>query len=136
MSHYETNAIMALPIAGFGNDTIFAAYKKQYELLESKGYCIKLNVMDNQENRIIKQFLIPKQCELMLVEPHNHCVNAAKHTIQMFNNHFISALAKTDSKFSLQLLDCLTPQVKNTLNEVEGILKLLLLLVTSNKSYS
>ncbi len=24
--HYETNMIMALPIAGFGNDTIFAAY--------------------------------------------------------------------------------------------------------------
>jgi hypothetical protein len=30
--------------------------------------------------------------------------------------HFISALATTDSKFPLQLLDCLTPQVASTLN--------------------
>jgi hypothetical protein len=60
MYHYEKNAIMALPIAGFGNGTIFTAYNKQYELLKSKGYCIKLNVMDNQASRIIKQFLTPK----------------------------------------------------------------------------
>ncbi len=60
--HYETNAIVALPIVGFGNDTIFAAYKNQYELLKSKGYFIKLNVIDNQASHIIKQFLTLKQC--------------------------------------------------------------------------
>jgi hypothetical protein len=52
----------------------------------------------------------------MLVEPNNHRVNAAEHTIQMFKNHFIGALATTDSKFPLQLWDCLAPQVKTTLN--------------------
>ncbi len=29
--HYETNAILALPISGFSNKIIFVAYKQQYE---------------------------------------------------------------------------------------------------------
>jgi hypothetical protein len=52
----------------------------------------------------------------MLVEPHNHHVNAAECAIQTFKDHFISALAMTDSKFPLQLWDKLTSQVENTLN--------------------
>ncbi len=52
----------------------------------------------------------------MLVEPHNHQVNAAEHTIQTFKDHFISALATTDSEFPLQLWDKLTSQVETTLN--------------------
>jgi hypothetical protein len=51
----------------------------------------------------------------MLVELHNHHVNAAECAIQTFKDHFISALATTDSKFPLQLWDKLTSQVKNTL---------------------
>ncbi len=45
----------------------------------------------------------------MLVEPNNHQVNAAKWAIQMFKDHFVSALATTDSKFPLQLWDHLAP---------------------------
>jgi hypothetical protein len=52
--HYESNAILALPIPGFSNNVIFAAYKQQYELLESKGFVIKLNMMDNQASNVIK----------------------------------------------------------------------------------
>jgi len=57
--------------------------------------------MDNQCTRQIKKSLTDKDCELMLVEPHNHRVNAAERTIQTFKDHFISALATTDSKFPL-----------------------------------
>ncbi len=46
--HYESNAILGLPISSFDDNTVFAAYKTQFEFLESKGYKIKLNVMDNQ----------------------------------------------------------------------------------------
>ncbi len=53
---------------------------------------------------------------MLLVKPHNHWVNAAERAIQTFKAHFISALATTDSEFPLQLWDCLTPQVENTLN--------------------
>ncbi len=52
--HYETNAILALPISGFSNDIIPAAYEQQHELLESKGLNIKLHVLDNQASVTIK----------------------------------------------------------------------------------
>ncbi len=69
--HYKTNAILALPIKGFSNKIIFATYQQQYNMLESKGYKIKLNVMDNQVTKVIKKFL-EKKCDLLLAEPHNN----------------------------------------------------------------
>jgi hypothetical protein len=97
--HYESNAILALPISGFNNNTIFAAYKTQFKFLESKGDKIKLNVMDNQRTKQIKKILTANNCYLLLVEPHNHCVNAAECAIQTFKDHFISSLAMIDSIF-------------------------------------
>jgi hypothetical protein len=119
--HYESNAILMLPISGFDNNTIFAAYQTQFEFLESKGNKIRSNVMDNHFNKQIKKFLTTNDCNLLLVEPHNHRVNAAEHTIQMFKDHFISALATTDSKFPLQLWDKFASQVKNTLNLMQAL---------------
>jgi len=63
-----------------------------------------------------QKFLTDKDCELMLVEPHNHRVNAAERAIQTFKDHFISALMMTDSEFPLQLWDKLTSQVETTLD--------------------
>jgi hypothetical protein len=70
--HYETNAILATPIAGLDDKSIFNAYKTHFEMLESKGYKPKVNVMDNQATKFIKKFLTEKECKLQLVEPHNH----------------------------------------------------------------
>jgi len=95
---------------------VFAAYKTQFDFLESKGYKIKLNMMDNQCTKQIKKILTDNICELMLVEPHNHHVNAAERAIQTFKDHFISPLTTTNSKFPLQLWDKLTSHVKTTLN--------------------
>ena len=67
-----------------------------------------------------QKFLTENYCELVLIEPHNHCVNAAKHAIQTFKYHFISALVTTNSKFPLQLWDKLTSQVKNTLTLMQA----------------
>jgi hypothetical protein len=114
--HYESNAILALPISGFSNDVIFRAYKEIYKMIESKGFVIRFNIVDNQASKVIKQFLTPKQCELMLVEPNNHRVNAGEPAMQTFKDHFVSALAIADSDFPLQLWDRLTQQVETTLN--------------------
>jgi hypothetical protein len=79
--HYKTNAILALPISGFSDKIIFAAYKQQYEMFKSRGHVIRLNVMDNQASQTIKKCLIKNQSKLMLVEPHNHRVDAAETAI-------------------------------------------------------
>jgi len=72
--------------------------------------------MDNQCTKQIKIILTDKYCELMLIEPHNHRVNAAECAIQTFKDHFISALAMTNNEFPLQLWDKLTSQVETALN--------------------
>ncbi len=38
--HYKSNTILALPITNFTDETIFTAYKQQFELLESRGHTI------------------------------------------------------------------------------------------------
>jgi hypothetical protein len=65
---------------------------------------------------VVKKYLTTKECKNMLIKPNNHRVNVAKRAIQTFKVHFISALTTRDSDFPLQLWDCLTPQVKATLN--------------------
>jgi hypothetical protein len=87
--------------------------------LNPKDTKIKLNVMNNQACCIIKNYLVSKQCNLMLVEPNNHQVNAAECAVQMLKAHFISALATSDSEFPLQLWDWLTNQVETTLNMLQ-----------------
>ena len=116
MYHYEANAILATPISGLDDKSIYNAYKHNFDELASKGFKPKLNVMDNQATKYIKNFLTEEECELQLVEPHNHRVNAAERAIQTFKDAFISALATTDKDFPLQLWDRLTPQVITTLN--------------------
>jgi hypothetical protein len=76
----------------------------------------KMNVMNNQATKYIKRFLTKKECNLQVVEPHNHRINAAERVIQMFKDAFIVALATTDCNFLLQLWDKLAPQVQDTLN--------------------
>jgi hypothetical protein len=119
--HDESNAILATPIAGLDDVSIFNAYKKYFEDLTAKGFKPKLNVMDNQATGHIKKFLTENNCKLQIVEPHNHRVNAAERAIQTFKGVFIAALATTDSDFPLQLWYWLTPQVKDTLNMLRAL---------------
>ena len=86
--HYESNSILADPIKGLDDKTIFEAYKKQFNELTKKGFKVKLNVMDNQATKYIKQFLNDNNCKLQLVKPHNHRVNAAERAIQTFKDAF------------------------------------------------
>jgi hypothetical protein len=122
MYHYKANAILAKPISGLDDISIFNTYKMQFEDLTSKGFKPKINIMDNQVTKHIKAFLTEQQCKLQLVDPHNHRMNAAERAIQIFKNAFIAALATTDSDFPLQLRDKITPQVQDTLNLMQASL--------------
>jgi hypothetical protein len=114
--HYELNCILADPITASNDKTIIEAYRKQFDNLTKKGFKLKLNVMDNQATKYIKQFLDKNKFKSQLIEPHNYCVNAAEQAIQTFKDAFIAALATTDANFTIQLWDQLTPQIQNTLN--------------------
>jgi hypothetical protein len=116
MYHYESNAIIATPIDGMDDRTIFEAYKKNFEMLEAKGFKVKLNVMDNQATKFIIKFQEEKNCKIQLVEPGNKRLNAAERAIQTWKDALIATLATTDRDFPLQLWDKLTPQVQDCLN--------------------
>ncbi len=96
--------------------SIFTAYKTYFEQFTAKGFKPKLNIMDNQATTHIKNNLTKNKCKLQVVEPHNHHVNTAKCTTQMFKAAFTAALASTDSDSPLHLWDQLTLQVEDTLN--------------------
>ncbi len=104
------------PIANLDDRIIFEAYKELLETLESKGYKPNMNVMDIQATKFIKQILTKKDCNLQVVEPHSHRVNAAERAIQTCKDAFIVTLATTDWEFPLQVWAKLAPQVQNTLN--------------------
>ena len=76
--------------------------------------------MDNQATKYSKNFLTTKGCDLQVVEPHNHRVNAAERAIQTFKDAFIVALAMTDSVFPLQVRNTLTLLWKSRI--IPGIL--------------
>jgi hypothetical protein len=67
MYHYKTNSILATRLANLDDKSIFEAFKAKFEMLEEKGYKPRVNVMDNQATKYIKQFLITKECKLQLV---------------------------------------------------------------------
>ena len=121
--HYKTNTILVKPIANVDDRSMFAAYKEIFETLEEKGYKPKMSVMANQAMKYIKQFLTKKECDLQLVKPHNHHVNAAERAIHTLKDAFIAALATTNWDFPLQLWDRLAPQVHDTLSELNTCLK-------------
>jgi hypothetical protein len=55
--HYKSNAILVILISGMDDVSIFKAYKKQFDLLTAKGLKPKINIMDNQATKHIKNFL-------------------------------------------------------------------------------
>jgi hypothetical protein len=65
-------------IKNLDDHSIYKAYKEVFKMLEAKGYKPKMNVMDNQVTKYIKQFLTIKKCNLQVVDSHNHRVNAAE----------------------------------------------------------
>jgi hypothetical protein len=91
-----------MPIAGLDSISIFNAYKMLFDVLTSKRFKPKINIMDNQATKDIKAFLMEQQCKLQLVEPHNHRMNAAARAIQTFKDASIATLATMDSEFPLQ----------------------------------
>jgi hypothetical protein len=103
MYMYKPNAILATPIAGLDDTRIYNAYKSDFKELTRKGFKLKLNAMDNQGTKHIKELLIREECKLHLVKPHNHRVNATERSIQTLKDAFIAALATTDCNFPLQL---------------------------------
>jgi hypothetical protein len=90
--------------------------KKGYDRLTFAGFKPCLNIMDNEASTAVKRQIVTSGATYQLVEPHNHCVNAAERAIRTWKNHFIACLCSTDPSFPVRLWDKLIPQAELTLN--------------------
>jgi hypothetical protein len=61
-----------------------------FDELTANGFKPKINIMGNQAINHIKKFLTEQQCNLQLVKPHNHRMNATERAIHTFKDKFIA----------------------------------------------
>ena len=92
------------------------AYTSIYEYLTMKGFKPKLNVTDNKCSKLLKRYIQSQDVDILLVEPDNYRLNAAKRAIQTFKNHFVAGLASINPAFPMQLGCYLLCQAELTLH--------------------
>ena len=113
---WTTNAILATPIKDAKDESMVAAFKKNIEYLEERGFKPSFNIIDNVASKAIREYLKKAKVGIQLVEPHNHRVNAAERAIRTFKNHFISGLSMGDNKFPTVLWSKLVNQAQRSMN--------------------
>jgi hypothetical protein len=113
---YDSNAILAEPIANRRDTSIRNAISKLHQRLRRAGVIPKTHILDNEASNLLKSYFTTEEMEWQLVPPHTHRANAAERAIRTFKNHFIAGLCSTDPNFPVYLWDQLIPQAELTLN--------------------
>jgi hypothetical protein len=113
---YDLNAILVRAMPSKNDEAMIATLKDILTILNTRGYALRLNVMDNECSKAFKAHIRRNNMDIHLVPPCNHRVNTAERAIATFKEHFISALATVDKDCPLQLWDNFLPKVELTLN--------------------
>jgi hypothetical protein len=117
---YDSNAILAEPIANRKATTLLAATKKMHNILRLKGRKPQTHYLDNECSDIMKDYFKQNDIQHQLVPPGQHRTNAAERAIRTFKNHVIAGLCSVDDNFPIQLWDRLIPQAIITINLLRG----------------
>ena len=91
-------------------------FKNVYDYLLERSLSPNLHLLDNECSCAIQYFIKREKADIQLVEPHNHCVNAAKPVVKAVKYHIIAALPIVDSIYLLRLWVGFIPQIQHTLN--------------------
>jgi hypothetical protein len=113
---YDGNAILAEPMRSRTDNAAIAAYRTILSCLKKAGLAPKLQRLNNEASRALKDFLDDQEIDWQLVPPYCHRRNAAERAIRTFKNHFIAGLCSTDPNFNMGLWDKLIEQCELTLN--------------------
>ena len=74
---------MALPPMPSREDvSMITAFEDIYNELNTKQHKLKLYVLNNECSRTVKKIVEAQQTAIQIVEPHNHCVNAAEPAVK------------------------------------------------------
>ena len=114
--HYDSNAILGLPLKNRQANTITSAWKQLDKKLAQAGEVTNTWILDNEVSGELKAAMEKRKASFQLVPPHSHRANAAERAIQTFKNHYKSGLASLDPDFPVQEWDRLLDQAFLTLN--------------------
>ena len=114
--HYDSNAIIGLPLKNRQSDTITAAWQTLHNKLTSAGVQPNTRILDNEASQDLKHAMTKSKTSYQLVPPHTHRANAAERAIQTFKAHFTAGLASLDPDFPVNEWDRLLEQAFITLN--------------------
>jgi hypothetical protein len=117
---YDSNAILAEPIASRSAAAILKGYQNLHKRLCRSGLRPKLQRLDNECSAALKEYMTDENVDYQLVPPGVHRRNAAERALRTFKNHFIAGLCSVDKDFPLHLWDRLLPQAIATLNMMRG----------------
>ena len=99
--HYDSKTIHVVTIPNFRAATNQDEWQKTINTLISKGYQIQHCILDNACSQDLKAAFSNHNIYYHLLPPADHLVNAAKHAIHTFKNHFIAILSTVDFNFPL-----------------------------------
>ena len=101
----DSNSILAEPMKSRSGTEMRRAHQTIFECLSKRGFRPKLQRLDDEVSRELKEFMEEKDVDFQLTPTHSHRRNAAERAIRTFKNHFIAILCGTDPDFPLILWD-------------------------------
>jgi hypothetical protein len=113
---YDGNAILAQPMQARDDKSSIEAYTIVLNRLKKAGLAPKLQRLDNEASRALKDFFDEQDIDWQLVPQYCHRRNAAERAIRTYKNHFIAGLCSMDPNFNMALWDKLIEQAELTLN--------------------
>ena len=113
---YDRSYITAVPIPSRTQFQLLNAYKTAIKLLQERGFKPKLQFMDNEVSKLLKEYMHKEHIDLQLTPAGLHRRNLAERAIQTYKNHLIAGFCSVDPTFPMKLWDKLLPQATITLN--------------------
>jgi hypothetical protein len=89
---YDSNSILTEPMKSQTDNEIIRSYQALHDRLIAAGLKPRLQKLDNEASRHLKQFLNTNDIEFQLVPPHSHRRNATERAIRTFKNHLATSL--------------------------------------------
>ncbi|GFH50519.1 hypothetical protein CTEN210_06995 [Chaetoceros tenuissimus] len=112
---YDSNLIWGVPMPSRTAAQIVKAYKQIYKMLQTKGFKPKLQRLDNECAKELKDFFDEKSIEYQLTPAGKHSRNLAEKAIQTWKDHFIAGLSSTHPNFPVNQWCKLIEQANITL---------------------
>jgi hypothetical protein len=82
----------------------------------ARGLKPKQMKLDNEESKLLKDYLYQQDFSFQLVPPYSHRRNSAERPIRSFKDHLIAGLCSTDKSFPMHLWDRILSHAVITLN--------------------